>query len=443
MRARRPGALRMPAAGAALGLWMLAGAPAGASEDAAGAFRQALQYTVRVHTQITEPFDDDDPGAYEGAGFLVDGERGWIVTNAHVVGQCPSEVQVSFADGPARPARKLYVDPFTDVAVLSLDEPIPGRSAARLADGPPPAAGEPIVVFGHPLGMPFTGSRGIVCGYTDQEGAALLQIDASIDNGNSGGPVISLQDGRIVGIATSGAGGDRADSFNFATPMPDVCRILALLRQGTEPCPPVLAFGLLMDRDGRHTMRVAHTLDAERWPFLPGDRILRVAGGEDLRGLTELVSALRAGRGGIPLIVERGGREVTLTARPALHPAVTKQRGLRIDGALLAPLAIDDWALFGTTPRLVVKSVAPGSQAEALAFEAGDVLWSVDGGAVFDLDSLAARVAARPAGAPLALVLLRAAGRPWRLVDWHARELPGEEVRMVGAAPGPAALQLK
>jgi len=134
---------------------------------------------------------------------------------------------------------------------------------------------------------------------------------------------------------------------------------------------------------------------------------------------------------------------VTLTVRPALHPAVTKQRGLRIDGALLAPLAIDDWALFGTTPRLVVKSVAPGSQAEALAFEAGDVLWSVDGGAVFDLDSLAARVAARPAGAPLALVLLRAAGRPWRLVDWHARELPGEEVRMVGAAPGPAALQLK
>jgi S1-C subfamily serine protease len=440
MHAKSRKALGLASGCAALGITLLICSPAAGQEDAAGTFRKAREYTVRVQTQITDAFVEDEAGSFSGAGFLVDAARGWIVTNAHVVGLSPSEVQVAFADEAFQPVRKVYVDLFTDVAVLALGAPTPGRAAARLADGTPPDVGEPVAVFGHPADMPFTGSRGIICGRTDQEGAALLQIDANIDHGNSGGPVISLRDGRIVGIATSGAGGDRADRFNFATPMPDVCRILALLRRGVQPCPPVLSFGLLVDRDARHTMRVGNTLDADRWPFQPGDRILRVArSGGPLQSLTDLVSALRASRETVPLVVERDGREVTVPVRPALYPPVTERRGVRIDGALIAPKVLADGDLIGFAQRLMVQSVEPGSRAEALSVGVGDVLWSVDGRQILELDSLAALVGARPSSEPLSLVLLRFPGQNGHLLGWHIRELPGEDVRMVGAVPELAA----
>jgi serine protease Do len=419
---------------------LLTGPPAGAQEDAAKVFRQAREYTVRVETQITEPFGNDERGSYEGAGFLVDAERGWIVTNAHVVGQSPSEVQVAFADQPFRPARKVYVDPFTDMAVLALGAPVHGRAAAPLSAGDPPGVGEPVAVFGHPLGLPFTGSRGIVSGQTDQFGASLLQIDATVDHGNSGGPVIDLRTGEVVGIATAGAGGDKADRLNFATPLPDVQRILAMLRRGLTPCPPILAFGLLMDEDDRHTMQVGYTHDAERWPFQPGDRILRMAGsGAPLASLTDLVSALRASAGPVSLVVERDGRETTLTVRPQLFAPVTERRGVVLDGALIAPVELEDLEVFPDVPKLAVQAIEPGSTAEALAMDPGDLLWSVDGRRVGELDSLTALVQRRPAGAKLTLVLMRVSDREHRFFDWHIRELPGDDFRAVGPEPGPAA----
>ena len=99
----RKSSLLMAVAGIAF-----AAAPAGArGVDATGeAFREARGYTVKVRTQIRTPFVEDERGSFHGSGFLVDAERGWIVTNAHVVGQSPSEVEVAFAGDEYRPARK-------------------------------------------------------------------------------------------------------------------------------------------------------------------------------------------------------------------------------------------------------------------------------------------------------------------------------------------------
>src|SRR5262245_45073005 len=78
-------------------------------------FRQAREYTVRIRTRIDTPFAGDEQGAFQGAGFLIDADRGWIITNAHVAGRAASVVQVAFYGEPYQPVRKLYVDSFADI----------------------------------------------------------------------------------------------------------------------------------------------------------------------------------------------------------------------------------------------------------------------------------------------------------------------------------------
>src|SRR5258705_13052031 len=86
----------------ALATWMPG--PVAALDRTESVFREARSYTVRIRTQISTPFYEDMRGSFEGAGFLVDAKRRWILTNAHVVGQSPSTVQVAFADDTFRPA---------------------------------------------------------------------------------------------------------------------------------------------------------------------------------------------------------------------------------------------------------------------------------------------------------------------------------------------------
>jgi serine protease Do len=401
-------------------------------------FERARDYTVRIRTQILHPFDRDSRGSQMGAGFVVDAARGWVMTNAHVVGVSPSTVQVAFVDGVFQPARKLYVDSFTDVAILVLTKRSSARRAAELDVTNRPRVGEAVGAFGHPLGMLFTGSRGIVSGSTDQYGPDLIQIDATVDHGNSGGPVIRLSDGRVVGIATAMAGDSKADRLNFATPMKDVARILDLLRKGRRPDPPQMSFSLLVDDDGRHTMSVGCTHDSARWPFEPGDRIVSVEGerGEP-KTISDLVTALRGRTGRIPIGVDRGGHRVTVTVDPELRPSVIDRRGLSIDGVLVAPAHFEDLDALRDLSDLIVHSVDPGSAGETLDLEANDVLYSVDGRRFQDFDSLLVFFQHRPRGTPVQAVFQRWSVDVNHIFEYHVRELPGESVELVGPETEP------
>ena len=406
---------------------------AGAQDRAETVFREARNYTVRIRTQITTPFLEDVRGSFEGAGFLVDAQRRWVLTNAHVVGQSPSVVQAAFADGTFRPARKVYVDSFTDVAVLELSADGQQHPVAAITCDAAPEVGEGVGAFGHPLGMPFTGTRGIVSGKTDQFLNDLLQIDATVDHGNSGGPVISLRNGQVVGIATAGAGGSRADRLNFATPMKDICRILDLLRTGLPPDPPQMEFSLMVDEDGRHTLQVGCSYDATRWPFQPGDRIVAVGrDGEQIKTVSNLVTALRGREGMVPIRVVRGEREIEIQAHPSLRPSVVARRGVSIDGALIAPIVFEDSTALSEPARLVVQSVAPGSAAEALAIGPLDVIHTVDGRRFDDLESLIGYLHQRPSGSPVRMVFRRMSPSVNRWYEFHVRDLPGTDTQIVG-----------
>lgn len=418
----------------ALATWMPG--PVGALDRTESVFREARSYTVRIRTQISTPFFEDMRGSFEGAGFLVDAKRRWVLTNAHVVGQSPSTVQVAFADDTFRPARKVYVDSFTDVAVLEVAADGRPHAVAPIACDAVPEIGEGVGAFGHPLGMPFTGTRGIVSGKTDQFLNDLLQIDATVDHGNSGGPVIALKDGRIVGIATAGAGGDKSGRLNFATPMKDVCRILELLRQGVSPEPIRMEFSLLVDEDGRHTLQVGDTHNAARWPFEFGDRIVSIGReGEPVKTVSGLITALRGRAGPVPVRVLRNGREVVILAHPDPRPSVLARRGVSVDGALIAPMAFDDTTALGEPARLIVHFVEDGSAAMSLDIQKLDIVQSVDGRPFDDLDSLIAYLDQHRNGRPVRVVFRRMSDSPTRWFELHVRELPNTDTHVVGPEP--------
>ena len=118
----------------------------------------AGRYTVKITTAVDYSFGNEKKGTWRGSGFLVDRERGWILTNAHVAGKSPSTVRVSFKDRPYSKVEKVYIDNQLDLAVLRVDPgniPAEALVAEMKCEGEP-SAGLPVIAFGHPWGFSST-----------------------------------------------------------------------------------------------------------------------------------------------------------------------------------------------------------------------------------------------------------------------------------------------
>ena len=124
----------------------------------------AEQFSVRVKSTIKYAFFEDDAGTHKGAGFLVDKKRGWVLTNAHVSGRGNAEVQVAFYSSNFELADVVYVDPELDLAILRVDpSKLPEYSIeASLQCDTVTLNGAEVAAFGHPHGLNFSASRGIV-----------------------------------------------------------------------------------------------------------------------------------------------------------------------------------------------------------------------------------------------------------------------------------------
>jgi len=380
-----PSALRPPAEAGAPAKPTAVGSAAVESPEAL--FRRALQYTVQVRATVTLPFEGDRKGAQRGAGFLVDAERGWIMTNSHVVSGSLARVEVAFADNEFVEARRIYVDPFLDLAVLSIDPervraiPVPALECERM-----PPVGHPVGAFGHPWGLRYTGTRGIISGVTARFEFEVLQTDAPINQGNSGGPLISLENGRIVAINTMTFRG--AQNTNFAISTVYACGILRLLQQGRDPSPPELTWVSFRDVDERRVLRIARNFAREAMPLEPGDIVRGVAGVRDrIENDTQLVHALRGRLDGFTLEVLRAGQPVQVRGRLPAAPRVMERRGILVGGVLIAESRYRDSPDVGA-PSLVVHHVEPGSPGQSAEFNPGDLVESVAGQPVRTLDEL-------------------------------------------------------
>lgn len=162
-----------------------------------------------VHVQVKKPVKDPRSGKERlqqgsGSGFLLSSD-GFVVTNDHVVSGA-REIQVTLLDGRSLGAEVKGTDPSTDIAVLKIDAP--GLKALRFSRDPL-QAGQIAIAIGNPHGLQHTVTAGIVSatGRTlrAQNGRLIddvVQTDASLNPGNSGGPLID-SGGRVIGVNTA------------------------------------------------------------------------------------------------------------------------------------------------------------------------------------------------------------------------------------------------
>ena len=154
-----------------------------------------------------------------GSGFLVS-ENGYIVTNHHVIGNADT-ISVLLYDGNSYPATLVGGDAHSDLAVLKIEAD--GLSYLSFADSDILMVGEQVAAIGNPLGE-FANSMTVgVVSALDREinidgvPRNMLQTDAAINRGNSGGPLIDMT-GRVVGVVTAKSGGMDVEGLGFAIP---------------------------------------------------------------------------------------------------------------------------------------------------------------------------------------------------------------------------------
>ncbi|MDZ4719150.1 MAG: trypsin-like peptidase domain-containing protein [Roseiflexaceae bacterium] len=273
-----------------------------------------------------------------GSGAIID-KNGYIVTNNHVV-EGEVSLAVIFADGSRRPAQLIGTDPLNDLAVIKVDGQVPGVIALGDSDALQP--GETVVAIGSPLGdYRNTVTVGVVSALNRSVGGdspeGLIQTDAAINSGNSGGPLINLR-GEVVGINTlvvrSNQSGAPVEGLGFSIPSNTVKNISAqLIASGkvehpflgityTQIDPDLAALRDLPVQEGALISEVTPRGPARQAGLQAGDIILSINDAK-LDGTTSLRQILVQYKPGqtIKLHVLRNGQDktfdLTLGTRPA------------------------------------------------------------------------------------------------------------------------------
>jgi S1-C subfamily serine protease len=201
-------------------------------------YQGAIRSAVNINTLIVETdpvFARSTPSTGQGSGTIID-RQGLILTSYHVVADA-KEIQVTLFDGKTFDAKLVGLDPPTDVAVLKIDAPPEYLDAVKLGDSDALLVGQRVFAIGNPFGLERTLSTGIISSLNrslrdPRKGRtikSIIQIDADINPGSSGGPLLDSH-GRMIGMNTAIASrtGESA-GVGFAIPANTIARIVPQL----------------------------------------------------------------------------------------------------------------------------------------------------------------------------------------------------------------------
>ncbi len=190
--------------------------PAEANRPPSSPRNSPAEVLARVRPCIVTLYTQDKRGQHAGlgSGFLV--APGRVATNHHVI-EGASRVFAKFADGTVVAALgTLAIDREADLAVIALDASAPTVRPLTLARATP-RVGDPVIVVGSPHGLELSATMGIVSGLRNlAPHGLLLQIDAAVSPGSSGGPVLDAR-GAVIGVVRMSR--KTAQNLNFAVPV--------------------------------------------------------------------------------------------------------------------------------------------------------------------------------------------------------------------------------
>lgn len=394
-----------------------------------------------------------------GSGFVVSAD-GYIVTNNHVVspgqrGAAVSSITVTFPDKTEYPAKLVGRDPTSDLAVLKIE----GKNLpfVKFGDSARTRVGDWVVAIGNPYGLGGTVTAGIVSalhrningGPSDR----YIQTDASINQGNSGGPMFDMN-GNVIGINTaifSPTGGNIG--IGFAIPAEVAAPIVDTLRGGGRVKRGYLGVGIqpldegaadalgLPKNRGELIARVEPNEAAAKAGIREGDVVVKVNGRDVTpdQTLSFLIANSPVGAR-VPIEVIRGGKRQTFTAvlgerpsedklatltqgEPGLDPeddqtaqnATRESLGLAVEA--LTPEIARALRLNPVPKGIVIGAVDPSSDAGAKGLQRGDIILSANQQPTTspaDLNTIA--TAAKKAGRNNVLLFVQRGSNPPRYI---------------------------
>ena len=329
-----------------------------------------------------------------GSGVIIDGAKGLVLTNAHVIAGGAS-ITARLLDGRELPATLVGSDPDFDVAVLRLDtggKPLP---QAAMGDSGDVMIGETVIAIGNPFGYAHTVTTGVVSAVgrsLKHEGGAyadLIQTDAAINPGNSGGPLMNLA-GELVGINTAIYA--EAEGIGFAIPINKAKRVVDELvshgrvqavwlgLEGQDVDERIARYLDLEDMRGMLVTQV-HEAATRKAGITAGDVITAVNGVdvEDRDHYQRILRNFTLGQKvGLKVSGQGGKRSVSVAVQ-----SFTNEKALDMAG--------QRWGMSVRQQgrNLVLSGVRPGSPAQQLGLKEGDILVKVAGDAQTSVDDYA------------------------------------------------------
>jgi serine protease Do len=376
-----------------------------------------------------------------GSGFVVDAEKGIVITNNHVIADA-DQIEVNFSDGSTLQAELVGTDTKTDLAVLQIDPSLKKLTAVKFGDSNKMRIGDWVMAIGNPFGLGGTVTVGIISARNRNINSGpyddFIQTDAAINRGNSGGPLFNMQ-GEVVGINTaiiSPSGG--SIGIGFSIPSELAIGVISQLTEFGET-----RRGWLGVRIQPVTDDIAETLDmkiakgalvagiikggpVDNGTILPGDVIIKFDGKDvdEMRDLPRVVAESPVGKAVDVVIVRKGVEQTVKVTLGRLEDGEKlaenaegqpEEEGEAVASATVLGMTIGElndetrtkFGVGADVSGVVITEVAPDSAAAERGILAGEVITEIAQESVSSPKAVMDRIAAlKDQGRKNALLML-------------------------------------